>query len=38
MRRLNTISAESLKFVKETADYTKRTVDAIKEKSGDLFK
>lgn len=38
MRRLNTISSESLKFVKETADYTKRTVDAIKEKSGDLFK
>ena len=38
MRRLNTISTETLKYIKETADYTKRTVDAIKEKSGDLFK
>ena len=38
MRRLNTLSSETLKYIKETADYTKRTVDAVKELNGDLFK
>lgn len=38
MRRLNITSTETLRYIKETADSTKRTVDVIKEKSGDLFK
>ena len=37
VKRLNTISAETLKYIKETADYTKRTVDATKSLNRDLF-
>lgn len=37
VRRLNTVSAEILKYMKETADYAKRNVDATKSLSGDLF-
>ena len=37
LQRLNSISSETLKYIKETAEYTRRTVDATKELSGDLF-
>lgn len=38
VKRLNSISAETLKYIKETAEYTRRTVDATKSLNGDLFK
>jgi hypothetical protein len=34
---LNTTMREVLKYVKETADYTKRTVDATRSLNGNLF-
>ena len=38
LQTLNKQSAEMLKYLKETAEYTRRTVDATKSLSGDLFK
>jgi hypothetical protein len=38
LRTLNTQSAEMLRYMKETADYTRQTVDAAKALNGDLFK
>jgi len=38
MKRLNTVSSDMLKFLKETADQTRRTADATKALNGDLFK
>lgn len=37
VKRLNTISAETLKFIKETAENTRRNVAATKSLNGDLF-
>lgn len=37
VKRLNTISAETLKYIKETAEYTKRTVDATKSLNKDFY-
>lgn len=38
LKRLNSQSAEILRYMKETADYTKQNVDATKSLGGDLFK
>jgi len=38
LEMLNKQSAEMIKYLKETADYTKRNVDATKSLNGDLFK
>lgn len=38
LRTLNSQSAEILRYMKETADYTRQTVDATKSLNGDLFK
>ena len=37
VKRLNTISAETLRYIKETAEYTKRTVDATKSLNKDFY-
>ena len=37
VKRLNTTSAETLRYIKETAEYTKRTVDATKNLNRDFF-
>jgi hypothetical protein len=37
LQRLNNISSETLKYIKETAEYSRRTVDATRALSGDLF-
>lgn len=38
MKRLNTVSSDMLKFLKETADQTRRTADATKALNGDQFR
>jgi hypothetical protein len=38
IKRLNSVSSDMLKFLKETADQTRRTADATKALNGDLFK
>jgi tryptophan synthase alpha subunit len=38
LQTLNKQTAEALKYIKETAEYTRRTVDATKSLGGDLFK
>jgi hypothetical protein len=37
IKRLNSISSDTLRYIKDTADHTKRTVDAINASSGNLF-
>ena len=37
IKQLNTVSAEMLKFIKETADYSRRNYEATKQLSGNLF-
>jgi hypothetical protein len=37
LQRLNSISSETLKYIKETAEYSRRSVDATRALSGDLF-
>lgn len=37
MKRLNSISMETLKFIRETAENTKKNIDATRELSGNLF-
>lgn len=38
LQTLNKQTAEMLRYLKETADYTRRTVDATRSLGGDLFK
>lgn len=38
LEMLNKQSAEMIKYMRDTAEYTKRTVDATKSLNGDLFK
>ena len=38
MQELNSVSTEILRYIKETADNTSKTVDAAKSLNGDLFK
>lgn len=38
LRTLNNQTAEMLKYLRETADYSRRNIDAIKSLNGDLFR